>query len=137
MDGNDGLVRAHLAQLWPRGPFPPTPERNLYVESVWAANEAARYFTRYGRHAPAEQAYQALADHFPETQVAQRALDAIAALRENPVTASLDAIEHHARIQKQMKPNFDKEALVNHIIDNADFPPLRQALLERKQREPQ
>ncbi|HDP35888.1 MAG TPA: hypothetical protein ENN29_12360 [Candidatus Hydrogenedentes bacterium] len=137
MDGNDGLVRAHLAQLWPRGPFPPTPERNLYVESLWAAHEAARYFTRYGRYAPAEQAYQALAEHFPETQAAQRALDAIAALREDPVAASLDAIEHHARIQKRMKPDFDKEALLDHIIDHADSAPLRQALLEQKQREPE
>ncbi len=134
-DGNDGLLRAQLAQLMPSKPLPPTPERNLYVEYVWAARQAAGYFTRYGRYGPAKQAHEALANRFPTTRVAQQALEAINAMDTDPVAASLKAIDQHARLERKRKPVFDKEALYNDIIDNTDFSPLRQALLARTRSE--
>ena len=56
-------------------------------------------------------------------------------MNADPVAASLKAIDHHARIEKQMKPNFNKMALYDDIIENAEFEPLRQAAKEEKAKE--
>jgi hypothetical protein len=87
-------------------------------------NQAANYFTRYGRYADARQVHEKLKDRFPETQVSKKALEAIAEMDADPVAASLKAIDHHARIEKQMKPKFNKMALYDDIIENAEFEPL-------------
>lgn len=134
-DKDHGQIQAYAAQQLPNRPFPPTAERNLYVESVWALSQAANYFTCYGHYPQAKQVHEKLKDRFPETQVSRNALDAIEEMNADPVAASLKAIDHHARIQKQMKPNFNKMALYEDIIENAESATLRQAVQEKKAKE--
>ncbi len=134
-DKDHGKIRSYLAQGLPNKPFPPTAERNLYVESVWAMNQAANYFTRYGRYADGRQVHEKLKERFPETQVSKKADEALTEMDADPVAASLKAIDHHARIEKQMKPNFNKMALYDDIIEKTEFKALREAVLERKTKE--